>query len=66
MSTRVDDFMIDYSRYLYIFVLSVLIGGFIIPIIWGFFDHSIWFNTVLLWSCCLGGIIGLLGLRRSD
>jgi hypothetical protein len=66
MSSRVDDFMIDYSRYLYIFVFAILIGGFAIPIIWGFFDHSIWLSTVLLWSCCLGGIIGLLGLLRSD
>ena len=65
-NSRVDDFMIDYVRYLYIFVLAVLIAGFVIPIIWGFFNHSVWLSTVLLWSCCLGGIIGLLSALRPD
>ena len=62
MSSRADDFIINYSRYLYVFVLSILIAGFVIPIIWGFFDHSVWASTTLLWGICLGGSIGLLTL----
>ena len=66
MTSRADDVKVGYLQYLYVFVLSVLIAGFVIPIIWGFFDHSVWLNTVLLWGPCLGGAIGLLTLLGSD
>ena len=66
MSSHIGDVKADYIRYLYVFVLSVLIAGFVIPIVWGFFDHSVWVDTALLWGICLGGAIGLLALLGRD
>ncbi len=66
MSSRDYNFTVGYIHYFYVFVLSVLIAGFVVPIVWGFFDHSVWLNTALLWGACLGGAIGLLTLSKSS
>ncbi len=66
MSSRDYGFTVGYIHYLYVFILSLLIAGFVVPIVWGFFDHSVWLSTALLWGACLGGAIGLLTLSKSS